>query len=277
MEREDHKKVGRYAQYGVFTLLVVALVLCQVSPIAMFHPGSLLLVLSGTLLAVGLQCSFADLVSACKLCFENRQQQLESIEDRVQRILNLARAVRSDGLLVLERIAPTVGDTFLKRGLELVADGHPTPEIERMLREEMRLRSITRKRAIVVLEALGQYAPAMGLIGTILGLVSMFSQLSQVETMGAALSVALMTTLYGSLLANCICLPLAGRMDRDSESSQLLRSITLEGVLGIAHQENPLSLAQRLELLLEATFEEQAKGRKRTSFSADPLYSSVNS
>lgn len=170
--------------------------------------------------------------------------------ERIDYLVDLAQKVRRDGLLALESEAQRVDDPFLKRAMELTVDGQQDQDVKRVLETEMRASNDRASRAIQVFQTMGTTAPALGLIGTLIGLIQMLSSLENPATVGPAMSVALVTTLYGAILANLVFLPTAGKLKNRNDEESLVKAITLEGVLAIGRQENPMVVEQRLQSYL---------------------------
>lgn len=172
---------------------------------------------------------------------------------RIKHLVALARAVKQKGLMVLEREAQHTEDQFLKLAFEMAVDGVPAHDLRRILETEVRT-SINREwRAIQVFETMGNYAPAMGLIGTLIGLIQMLGALNNPSAVGPAMAVALLTTLYGAILANLVFLPIAGKLKSCSEEAGLVKAITIEGVMSLGQEENSIVLEQRLQGFLPLT------------------------
>ncbi|RMG42262.1 MAG: motility protein A [Candidatus Dadabacteria bacterium] len=211
------------------------------------NPASMLIVLGGTLGATMIHFSSYDLRSAWN-AFKNvmRSEEPQSIE-RIDSLVRMAHLVRQNGLLVLEREARTTGDPFLRMALELTVDGQKPEEVRRILETEMATARDRGERAVQVFETMGQYAPAMGLIGTLIGLIQMLGALDNPQTVGPAMAVALVTTLYGALLANLFFLPVAGKLRNRLQAEALVKAISVEGAISLGQQENPIVLEQRLQ------------------------------
>lgn len=164
-----------------------------------------------------------------------------------RRVLLLADKARKTGLLQLQsdlfglRSVP-----FLQRALTMMIDGMPVEEVERNVTMEIQATFLGRQQAASILRRAAEVAPAMGLIGTLVGLVQMLSSLDSPASIGPAMSVALLTTLYGALMANVFFLPLASKLERNANVEQLVNHIFALGVLSMGRQENP----RRLEMLL---------------------------
>jgi chemotaxis protein MotA len=171
------------------------------------------------------------------------------IDPRVaaRRVLTLADKARKRGLLQLQGDLYGLRDApFLQRSLGMLIDGLQVDEIERNMTLEAHALAQGRHRAAAILRRAAEVSPAMGLIGTLVGLVQMLGNLDSPERIGPAMSVALLTTLYGALLANVVFLPLASKLERNATVEQLVSQIYTMGVASMGRQENP----RRLEMLL---------------------------
>ena len=175
-----------------------------------------------------------------QLCWLDRIPDHAAIDQAV-------RQARRHGILSLQRSLHRLEDhPFLFRSLRLAVDGLPAEQIEQVLSSEAQAMSSRHLRSAGVLRRAGEVAPAMGLIGTLIGLVQMLGNLEDPESIGPAMAVALLTTFYGAVLANMVFLPLASKLERNSGVEALVNQIFAMGVVSIARQENP----RRLEILL---------------------------
>ncbi len=165
------------------------------------------------------------------------------------RLLALADAARKTGLFSLENALPGLkDDRFLMKAAALVVDNTPPVEIERTLRLELQATVARHKAAADILRRGGEVAPAMGLIGTLVGLVQMLSNLNNPATIGPAMAVAILATLYGAVLANVVLLPLAAKLDRNNHAEALVANLTIMAAVSIAGHESP----RRLEVMLNS-------------------------
>lgn len=238
--------------YGISIslLLIVAGVVFSGRIGAFFDPISFLLVFGGTIGATLVQHSFADMERAVQMLRQTLFLEGRAPIERMEQLLHISQQVKQRGLLVLEDEAQAVSDTFLRAGLELAVDNRNERDIRRILETEMITTQDQRVRAVQVFQIMGTYAPSMGLIGTLIGLIQLLGSLNDPSTVGPAMSLALITTLYGAVLANVFFLPIAGKMRARCESESVMQSMTLEAVLSIARQESPIILEQRLQRFL---------------------------
>lgn len=211
---------------------------------------SFLVVLGGTCAASGIQFSIQDLIFAYGMLKQSCYLIQHDVEGRIRYLMNLSHQVRSDGILVLEREAGFTRDPFLALALSMTADARSNEEVRRNLELEMSSSSNRLIRAVQVFETMGQFAPAMGLIGTLLGLMRMMGSLEDPAAIGPAMALALVTTLFGAILSNLFFLPLAGKLRIRLEEEMRLKQVTLEGVVSLGNHENPLILEQKLQAFM---------------------------
>lgn len=229
-----------------FALIVLGLVLTGQGIVAI-NPIALFIVLGGTFGATLVNYSWYDI----KHAFSAFQQVLFVSEnhprERIALLVKLSNLVRVEGLLSLEQVAKRIDDPFLRSALELTADGQSAADIKQILETEMRASHDKATRGANVFQTMGTYSPALGLIGTIIGMMDMLSSLSDPSAVGPGMAVALTTTLYGAIFSNLLFLPIAGKLKNSSEEQLLVKAITVEGILSIGRQENPQIVEQRLQ------------------------------
>jgi len=257
--RTKHLRIGEITQLnrldrgirnGLAILFCLAcVVILSSSEITQFlNLTGLALVLGGTLAATAIQFSRRELLTAWQhLNRVVKEGTGTSVSERIHYLGILARKVKKHGIVVLDREATDTDEQFLRIALELAADRQSQDEINRILQTEMKCSEESSREAVQVFDTLANYAPAMGLIGTLIGLVQMMSSLGDPSTIGPAMAIALLTTLYGALLANFIFAPLAGKIRYRGEEEGRLKQLTIEGILSLAREENPIVLEQRLE------------------------------
>ena len=197
-----------------------------------------------------------------KNCFFTK---LAEPADVIRRFVDYARIARRSGILALEEKLGENADPFFRHGLQLIIDGTPGDTVRDILQSQLDSRRERHARGKQILEAMGTYGPAFGMIGTLIGLVQMLRQLSDPSKIGAGMAVALITTFYGSILANLICLPLAGKLDVRSKDETVLTELMIEGIIGIQSGDNPRTIEERLKSYLAPSvvrkFEETSEAR----------------
>ena len=168
----------------------------------------------------------------------------------IKQIINLSNVARKEGLLALEEASGGIEDAFLKKGIMLVVDG-TDPELVRAIMEtEMDAIEGRHKENSGFWEDVGSMGPAWGMIGTLIGLVNMLKNLSDPSSIGPSMAVALITTFYGSLLANWICTPVATKLKAKNAEEMAIKGIQVEGLLSIQAGENPRVIEEKLKSYL---------------------------
>jgi chemotaxis protein MotA len=217
------------------------------NPMTFLSLEGIVLVLGGTAASVLIQFSMRDLRGALEAAQSVLFIPHEQPGDRISYVLDLSRRVRDQGVLTLEHEARLTADPFMRLGLELTVDGQAPDEIARILQREMRTSNDQAWRSVQVWETMGNFAPAMGLIGTLIGLIHMLGSLQDASTVGPAMSLALVATLYGSVAANLLFFPMAGKLRVVAQERELSKDITVEALVSVARSESPLLLEQRLQ------------------------------
>src|SRR3954469_18427950 len=168
----------------------------------------------------------------------------------VDDVVKLAERARREGLLALEDAVKTVEHPFLKRGLQLAIDGTDPDELHDILHAEIAAKKKADKAGMKIFENMGGYAPTVGIIGTVMGLVHVLENLNKPESLGHSIAAAFVATLWGVLSANLIFLPVAARLARLSGIEAEEMELVIDGVLAIQAGSNPRLVAQKLRSLL---------------------------
>ncbi|HEV2674057.1 MAG TPA: MotA/TolQ/ExbB proton channel family protein [Aliidongia sp.] len=206
-----------------------------------------MMVVGGTLAVTTISFGFDDLKRLPSALATATIRRVPAAHHAASRLVALAEASRRQGFLALEDLLPKLKDDwFLIKALALVIDNTPPDEIERQLRAELSAMLARHRVGGDMLRRAGEVAPAMGLIGTLVGLVQMLSNLNNPTTIGPAMAVAILATLYGAVLANMVLLPLAAKLDRNNHAEALVHNLTILAANAIARQESP----RRLEVML---------------------------
>lgn len=175
-----------------------------------------------------------------------------ALDKIVNEMTELAGIARQDGLLALESEIPTLEDTFLQEGLKMVIDGKKPEELEVNMRLQLHGMVSRHKRGKKLFAVMGIYAPAYGLLTTIIGQAVMFKNMgTDITAIGSGMAVALLGTLYGSLLSNLFCLPFADKLDMRNQEEELEKELYIQAVMAIAEESSPMVLKQRLLSFLD--------------------------
>ena len=169
----------------------------------------------------------------------------------IKQLVGFAEQARREGILALESRAAEITDEFLKKGIQLAVDGTEPDLIKDILSTEIAFTETRHEEGAKVFEFLGSMGPSFGMIGTLVGLVLMLGNMSDVSSIGPNMAVALITTLYGSILANVFCLPIAEKLKTFSRKEILIKELMLEGIMSLQSGDNPRIVEQKLTAFLE--------------------------
>ena len=173
-----------------------------------------------------------------------------NLPEVIRKIIELSNIARKEGLLALEEASAELDDAFLRKGVLLIVDGTDPELVRGILETEMSSIDDRHKKNIAFWNDLGGMGPAWGMIGTLIGLVNMLQQMDDPSTIGPSMAVALLTTLYGSLLANWICTPVAQKLNVNNNSEMAIKEVMIEGLLSIQAGENPRVIEEKLKSFL---------------------------
>ena len=211
---------------------------------------SALITFGGSFMAILTSYTLSDFLAGFKtftLIFKTSPMNVSEI---IQKIIDLSNVARKEGLLSLEEAASEIDDDFLKKGILLVVDG-TDPELVRAIMEtELASVEGRHKDKIGFWEAIASMGPAWGMIGTLIGLINMLRDLSDFASIGPNRAVALVTTLYGAVLANWLCNPIAAKLKAKNAEEMMVKEIEVEGLLSIQAGENPRVIEEKLKSFL---------------------------
>jgi chemotaxis protein MotA len=211
---------------------------------------SLMITAGGTLAATLINYPLGDIVRVVKVVKNAFLHKMASPENTIKQMVSFAEKARRDGLLALEKDLSTVDDPFMKGGLEMAIDGLDPDLVTSMLRMELNFLMERHKRGQGMFKAMGKFAPAFGMIGTLIGLIQMLRSIEDPSSIGPGMAVALITTFYGTLIANLICLPLAGKLENISEHEVMVKELVIEGIRSIQSGDSPRVVDRKLKSFL---------------------------
>jgi chemotaxis protein MotA len=230
------------------TVILMAAILFGDSPGMFVNIPSVLIVMGGTVATAFIRYSMRDVINSFKVALNAFLTRLSVPQQIIQEIVNLANIARKNGLIVLEQ--QPIEDPFLKKAIMYCVDGHEADFIQEVLEKEVDLTVDRHEVGQGVFKGMGDSAPAFGMIGTLVGLVQMLANMGSPETIGPAMAVALLTTLYGAVMANLLFIPLADKLALRSQEEERNRKLIIEGVLGILKGLNPRVMEEFLETFL---------------------------
>lgn len=213
-------------------------------------PPSAMITFGGAFSAIFAGMSIKDFVTglkSAKIAFVHGNEDAGSI---IQKIIDLSNVARKEGLLSLEEAASGLDDVFLQKGVMLIVDGTDPDLVRGIMETELISIEERHKANISFWEDIGAMGPAWGMIGTLLGLVMMLYHMDDVSALGPNMAVALITTFYGSVLANWICTPFSSKLKAVNSAEMKVKEITIEGLLSIQAGENPRVIEEKLKSFL---------------------------
>lgn len=242
-------------------ILTVALVVGG-SAALYYNFSAVLIVVGGMVATAFIRFAMADVVNSFKVAANVFVSRLSVPREVIGEIVKLAHLARKNGLITLER--ERIADPFLRRAIFYCVDGHEADFIREVLRKEVDLSVERHQVGQAVFKSMGDAAPAFGMIGTLVGLVQMFSSMTDPSAIGPAMAIALLTTLYGAVLANLFMIPIADKLALRSQEEERNRNLIIEGVLGILKGLNPRVMMELLSTFLPP--KERAALRRESRF-----------
>lgn len=228
------------------SIVVVAAIFVGGSMSTFVDIPSVLIVGVGSLFVVAMKFSGSQLAQAFTIAFKAFTKPKNDPEALIDKLFELATtAQRKGGPLALEGIP--VEDPFLAKGVQMVVDGVEADVIRRRLGVSKRSMISRHLEGQRIFRALGEVAPGMGMIGTLIGLVQMLANMSDAESIGPAMAIALLTTLYGSLIANMFCIPIADKLQMLTSEEDMLKSMVIDALCDIQARVNPRTMLENLE------------------------------
>ncbi len=218
---------------------------------------SFLIVVGGTFATLFIRYDFGDVFATVAISKNAFFHKLKDQAEVITQFIELSQISRKEGLLALERVQ--FDDDFLAKGITYCVDGAETRQIEAILMKEIQYTKARHTAGQDILRAVNTSAPAFGMIGTLIGLVNMLANMDDPKSIGPAMAVAILTTLYGAVLSNLFATPLADKLAYRSGQEIDLKLLMLEGILGLKRGENPRMLEETLHTFLPPTTREALK------------------
>ena len=233
-----------------FALVTIAMVMGEGSFFEKFMTfidiPSIFIVFGGTLGATLTSTPMANLANLGKILKNAFFSKPVDTRIVIDQFIDYANRARREGILTLEGPIRNIDDEYLRKGMQLTVDGLEPQVIEEIMYGEIENLETRHQRGIDIVNALATFAPALGMIGTVIGLVRMLKTLDDPSTIGPAMAIALITTFYGAILANLLFIPLANKLRTRSAEEVQLREMQLQGILAIAKGENPRLIQEKL-------------------------------
>ena len=216
-----------------------------------YDPMSIVITFGGTFTCLlTMSGSFGEFFGGFKSISKAFKRPSIDIPSTIRHIIMLSNTARKEGLLALEESAATLEDPFLKKGILLIVDGTDPELVRSILETELSCMEDRHKEKISFWENIASMGPAWGMIGTLIGLILMLKTLDDLDAVGPNMAVALVTTFYGSILANWFATPIATKLKNNSASEIMMKEVMVEGLLSIQAGENPRVIEEKLKSFL---------------------------
>lgn len=243
---------------AAFGLMLMAIV--QGGPLSIFiNVPALMIVFGGTAGNTLVHYPFSDVFDAFNVAKKTILYKEQSVNELIVQLMEFANKARKEGILALQGAMDSIQDEFLIKAMQMAVDGQEPETLRNMLDTEIEYIQQRHEKGANIFLAIGAYAPAMGMVGTLIGLVQMLQTMDDPTTIGPAMAVALLTTFYGAVIANVFAIPMAGKLKLRSESELLTKTLIIEGMQSILSGENPRIMEQKLHAFIapklrESTF-----------------------
>jgi len=229
-------------------LLIVSAVILGASPTVFLNPASALIVIAGSLLVVLSKFSISQFLGAFKAAARAFKFKLPETQSSIEELVEIANIARKEGVLGLE--GREVSSPFLGQGIQMLVDGQDANTIKQLLDKERLMTMEHNRSGSKVFTAMGDVAPAMGMIGTLIGLVQMLSNMEDPKSIGPAMAVALLTTLYGAMIATMIANPIADKLALRTTEEARMQLLYTDALVAIQEGTNPRVIEQMLSSYL---------------------------
>lgn len=241
-----------------FGLMLMAII--QGGPLGIFiNIPSAMIVIGGTIGVALVHYPLKDIMGAISVAQKAVFNKDEIPNELIIQLMEFANKARKEGILSLQGMMDSVEDKFLVKAMQMAVDGQEPETLKSMLSIEVEYIEARHDKGASIFTDLAGYAPAMGMVGTLIGLVQMLMNMSDPDSIGPAMAVALLTTFYGAVIANVLCAPIAGKLRIRSASEVLTKTLIIAGMQSILSGENPRIMEQKLHAFIapklrESTF-----------------------
>jgi len=222
------------------------------------HIPSMLIVVGGTFSATLINFPLPEIMKIVSAAIKTFKSDTLDPLDPIPLMISAAETTRREGLLSLENSVEDIEDDFLKLGMRLIIDGTDPEEVRGILETELDCLEERHNRGQQLFLAMAKYAPGFGMVGTLVGLIAMLKSMDDPSSIGPSMSIALITTFYGAVLANLVFMPIAGKLKARTADESLIRRLVLEGILMIQAQTNPRYISQKLVAYLPPKWRDTA-------------------
>ncbi|MDH3346564.1 MAG: MotA/TolQ/ExbB proton channel family protein [Desulfobulbaceae bacterium] len=244
--------IGMIAAFG----LMIMAILQGGSLLIFLDTPSALIVIGGSIGVAMINYPIADILSAANVVKHAFMIKEQSVNNLISQLMDFANKARKEGILSLQSAMNKIDDEFLVKALQMAVDGQEPQELKLMLNTEINYIEERHTKGADIFTSLGNISPAMGMVGTLIGLVQMLQTMDDPSSIGPAMAVALLTTFYGSVISNVICNPIAGKLKTRSKTELLQKILIVEGMESILSGENPRIMEQKLHAYISPKLRE---------------------
>jgi len=231
--------------------LIIGSMLMGSAPITAYIDVPSIMVVIGGAMAAALICfPLRSMLGSPKVALKVLLNKNEDLGELVAQLVALAETARRDGLLALESKVSEIQNPLVRTGIQMAVDGGTPESVEEVLRSEVSAIANRHKEGKAIMDQLGRFAPAYGMIGTLMGLIMMLSDMSDPSSIGSGMAVALITTLYGAIVANVFFSPFAEKLGLLSKQELIATEIAIRGVMAIQSGESPRAIDQKLQTFI---------------------------
>jgi len=223
------------------------------------HVPSLMTVFGGAIAATLVNYSLKEVIGVMGVVQKAFTGDRDNSPELIATLVEMSQLSRREGILAIDNILPDMSNEFLRSGMELAVDGAEPEMIRSAMETEISYLMNRHNRGQMIFTSLGTYAPAFGMIGTLIGLISMLGTLENPSMIGSGMATALITTFYGAAMANLIFIPIAGKLKNRSDEEILLKEMIVEGVLAIQYGEHPRTIERKLKNYLSPKIRKEVK------------------
>lgn len=242
--------------FGPFVALcaiAAAVLLDHGNPISLINGPSIILVIGGTLGATMMAYPLKTFTLLPTYIWQSFRIEKPDPKSKIDLFVRLADIARRGGLLALEKDMTKINDPFVRNALMLIVDGMAPDEVRHVLENDIEMTSQRHQTGVAMMSTMAGVAPAMGMIGTVVGLIGVMGNMSDPSQLGPSIAVAFLTTLYGSLLGNLVFSPMGNKLKQKDKEEIVIREMIIEGILAVQESENPRIVRQKLESFLKPT------------------------
>lgn len=249
--------IATVAGIGLGFVLIVVAILLGGSPAAFFNAPSLLIVLGGTVATTFIRFPMPVVKRTAQVIRNAFFEKTEPVEQMIRQIVELSELARRESVLALDNVE--IDDDFLRKGVQLAVDGTDPALIRQILNTELVAVLDRHKTGAKIFRGMGESAPAFGMIGTLIGLVQMLMAMDDPKSIGPAMAVALLTTMYGAIIANVVAIPIADKLAHRTNNERLIKQVCIQGIDGIMSGTHPRVIEEKLVTFLAPAVRDQAR------------------